>query len=127
MDKSKQSRVDISKNSRILNEKNNQNSKFANNTSNSLDVNKTVYRFKIIILGDVSVGKTCILNRFANNSYSSIYKCTINVENRIKKLQIDESSVTDLQIWDTCGDEKFKSITKQYYRDTNGIYLLFNN
>lgn len=127
MDESKHSKFETSKNSLVLDDKYNLSAKFGNNTSNSLDQNKTIYHFKIVLLGNIAVGKTCILGRFIGNNYSSVYKCTINVDFRVKTLQIDETSAADLKVWDTCGQEQFRSIAKQYYRDANGInYVVIN-
>ncbi len=83
-------------------------------------LDRTVYRFKIILLGDIAVGKTSILTRYVENVYTNEYKCNVGVEFRVKSLFIDEKTGADLQIWDTSGEEKYRVITRQYYRDKNG-------
>jgi GTPase SAR1 family protein len=88
------------------------------NNLNLMD--RTIYRFKLILLGDIAVGKTSILTRYVEDSYSSEYKCNVGVEFRVKSLFIDENTGADLQIWDTSGEEKYRVITRQYYRDKNG-------
>ena len=87
---------------------------------------KIIMCFKIILLGDVSVGKTAIMNRYMYGQYNNEYECTINPQSRIKEYQIDEDIIAKITIWDTCGEEKFKALTRQYYRDTNGILLIFD-
>jgi len=87
-------------------------------------MDRTVYRFKIILLGDIAVGKTSILTRYVEDIYTNEYKCNVGVEFRVKSLFIDEKTGADLQIWDTSGEEKYRVITRQYYRDKNGIFFL---
>jgi small GTP-binding protein len=70
---------------------------------------------KIIIVGDVSVGKTSLVQRFVTNSFNHDYKATIGVDFEIEKFQILKTNF-NLQIWDTAGQERFKCIAKAYYR-----------
>ena len=81
---------------------------------------------KIILLGDISVGKTSIIRRFIEDDFINTYNCTMGVEFRLKSLILDEKHRLDLKIWDTCGEEKFRAITRQYYRDVNGVLLVFD-
>ena len=84
-------------------------------------VDRIIYRFKVILLGDIAVGKTSILSRFVDNKFTNEYKCNVGVEYKVKSLFLDESTGADLQIWDTCGEERFRTLTRQYYRDAYGI------
>lgn len=97
-----------------------------NYLTEDLNINQKIYSFKLILLGDIAVGKTSILNRFVDNKFQSHYKCTINIDYRIKSLSINSETSTDLQIWDTCGEEKYYSITRQYFHNVNGIILVFD-
>ena len=99
-------------------------SKSSGEKSNYYD--KKILRFKTILIGDASVGKTSILQRFIHNKFKIEYNCTIGVDYWVKSLPIDNSYIADLQIWDTCGQERFKTITRQYYRDTHGCILVFD-
>ena len=90
------------------------------------NVQKTTYDFRIIILGNIAVGKTCIISRFVHNKYNKDYKCSIGVEFCAKTLNISQSSIANLKIWDTCGDEKYRAITRQYYKDAQGILLVYD-
>ena len=86
---------------------------------------KNNYNFNIILLGNVNVGKTAILKRFIDNKYNESYNCTLGVELKKKKLKIGNNNVS-LTLWDTCGEERFMSITKQYYKEKDGIIVVFD-
>ena len=94
--------------------------------SENNELKKDVFNFKIILLGDIAVGKTSILSRFCTNSFNSDYKCSIGVEFKVKSLHVDQSTIADLKIWDTCGDEKFRAVTRQYYKESKGVILVFD-
>ena len=91
-----------------------------------VSIERTIYKFKVILLGESSVGKTSILNRFVGNKFTETYKCTVGVEFKMKSILLDPYTSAELKIWDTCGEEKFQSVTRQYYNDTNGIVLLYD-
>ena len=112
-----------------FNEDINQNNNFLNNsnpmptssrsTKNKLSRDLNLIDIKIIILGEASVGKTSIIGRYIDNSFHDLYTCTIQAEKRSKVINEDENTSLRLNIWDTAGQEKFKSITRQYYRDAH--------
>lgn len=89
-------------------------------------MNKTSYEFKIILIGSISVGKTSILSRYITNAFDNNYNCTLKVDYKTKIININSMIKAKLNIWDTCGDEKYRSITRQYYRDANGILLIYD-
>lgn len=93
-----------------------------------LDKDYRGYMFKIIMLGNIAVGKTCILSFFTDNQFRSEYTCTIGCDFKTKTIIPKNSSniKVDMQIWDTSGEERHRSITKQYYRDAAGIVLVFD-
>jgi small GTP-binding protein len=88
--------------------------------SSTTIIDRVIYRFKVILLGDIAVGKTALLSRFVEDKYTDDYKCSVSVEFRVKSLYLDERKGADLQIWDTVGDEKYRTITRQYYRESKG-------
>lgn len=88
--------------------------------------NKTTYEFKIILLGSSSVGKTSILTRYINNEFNSNQGCTTNVDFKAKMININKTVQANLKIWDTCGDEKYHSIASLYYKDAQGILLVYD-
>ena len=92
-------------------------------TRNSIKNNVNI---KLILLGDVSVGKTSIIGRYIDNSFDEKYKCTIQVECKTKVIDLDENTAVKMNIWDTCGQEKFRILTKQYYRECHGAIIVFD-
>jgi Ras-related protein Rab-2A len=83
------------------------------------------YLLKLIIIGDSGVGKSNILSRFTDNRFMKNYDTTIGVEFGIKLMALDGLKYK-LHIWDTAGQETFKSITRSYYRGTVGCLLVYD-
>jgi len=81
--------------------------------------------FKLLIIGDSGVGKSSLLLRFADNTFSGNYITTIGVDFKIRNVVIDGERVK-LQIWDTAGQERFRTITSTYYRDTHGVIIVYD-
>ncbi|WRX13834.1 Small GTPase - like 10 [Theobroma cacao] len=86
--------------------------------------NEYDYLFKLLLIGDSSVGKSCLLLRFADDSYVDSYISTIGVDFKIRTVELDGKTIK-LQIWDTAGQERFRTITSSYYRGAHGIICLF--
>ena len=80
---------------------------------------------KILIIGESAVGKSCLLLRYTDNRFTEAFMTTIGVDFKTKFLHIDGDEVK-LQIWDTAGQEKFRAITKAYYRGAHGILVVFD-
>jgi len=83
------------------------------------------YLFKYIIVGDTAVGKSCLLLQFTDKRFQPVHDLTIGVEFGSRTVTIDNNQVK-LQIWDTAGQEKFRSITRSYYRGTTGALLVYD-
>ncbi|CAM0958697.1 unnamed protein product [Alopecurus aequalis] len=83
------------------------------------------YLFKLLLIGDSSVGKSCLLLRFADDAYVDTYISTIGVDFKIRTVELDGKSVK-LQIWDTAGQERFRTITSSYYRGAHGIIIVYD-
>ena len=96
------------------------------NYSNEENMLTFVNEFKIILLGKISVGKTSILTRYISNEFNADHKSTIKVDFQIKVVNVNNEVKAKLNIWDTCGDEKFRAITRQYYKDTQGVILVYD-
>eukprot|EP00268_Persea_americana_P017335 TRINITY_DN1834_c0_g1_i1.p1 TRINITY_DN1834_c0_g1~~TRINITY_DN1834_c0_g1_i1.p1 ORF type:complete len:202 (+),score=33.54 TRINITY_DN1834_c0_g1_i1:231-836(+) len=87
--------------------------------------NEFDYLFKLLLIGDSSVGKSCLLLRFADDSYMDSYISTIGVDFKIRTIEVDGKTVK-LQIWDTAGQERFRTITSSYYRGAHGIIIVYD-
>ncbi len=81
---------------------------------------------KIILIGDAGVGKTSISGRYIDSSFKDAYQATLQVEKRMKIINEDDKTSIRLNIWDTAGQEKFRSITRQFYRDCQGAFIVFD-
>ena len=89
----------------------------------SLSKNKDYdYIFKIVLVGDTCVGKSCILVRFSDDIFVDNYVTTIGVDFRFKTM-IVKNKVAKIQIWDTAGQERYRSITTAYYRGAAAILI----
>jgi len=80
---------------------------------------------KILVIGDSGVGKSCMLLRFADNSFTDSYISTIGVDFKIRTINIEGKKIK-LQIWDTAGQERFKTITTSYYRGAHGLIIVYD-
>ena len=84
------------------------------------------YVFKILLLGDGGVGKTSLLRRFIDNTFDPDYKTTIGVQFMTRSVEIDDSKSIKLVIWDVAGQSKFTSYRHLYYKDAEGIILVYD-
>ena len=82
--------------------------------------------YKILILGDSSVGKTCFLTRYADDRFEGTHIATTGMDYKLKNITLENGKTVKLQIWDTLGQDRFRSITKNYYKGAHGIILIYD-
>jgi len=83
------------------------------------------YLIKLLVIGDSGVGKSSLLLRFDEDKFTPNFISTIGIDFRVRMLQMDGKTIK-LQIWDTGGQERFKTITTAYYRGAMGIMLVYD-
>lgn len=83
------------------------------------------YLFKFIIIGDTGVGKSCLLLQFTDKRFQHVHDMTIGVEFGSRTIELDNKPIK-LQIWDTAGQEAFRSITRSYYRGACAALLVYD-
>ncbi|XP_067855268.1 EF-hand calcium-binding domain-containing protein 4B isoform X2 [Heptranchias perlo] len=81
--------------------------------------------FKIIFVGNSSVGKSCVLRRFCGDSFHPGISATVGIDYHVKTINVDNSLLA-LQLWDTAGQERFRSITMQFFRKADGVVLIYD-
>jgi Ras-related protein Rab-8A len=82
--------------------------------------------YKILLLGDGSVGKTCLLLQYTNKIFNENHLQTIGLDYRLKTIELKDQKKIKLQIWDTAGQERFRTITKNYYKSAHGVVLMYD-
>ena len=88
------------------------------------DLNENVY--KVLLLGDSSVGKTCFLMKYTDEAFQETHMATIGLDYRLKSMKLKNGKAVKIQIWDTAGQDRFRSITKNYYKGSHGIILIYD-
>jgi small GTP-binding protein len=91
----------------------------------SIDNSIITTRFKIVVLGDVAVGKSSLISRFVDNRFKGDYEPSIGVDFASKSIKYNDK-IIKLQIWDTAGQEKYKSLIPSYIRGSNIIFVMYD-
>ena len=88
-------------------------------------MSKEMITYKILILGDSTVGKTAFIVRFCEGRFEEDSLTTIGLDSKVKFISRQEKKI-QLQIWDTAGQERFRSLSKNYYKGADGILLMYD-
>ncbi|XP_008277119.1 ras-related protein Rab-19-like [Stegastes partitus] len=83
------------------------------------------FLFKIILIGDSNVGKTCVVQNFKSGIFSEKQQNTIGVDFTVRTVDIEGRKVK-MQVWDTAGQERFRTITQSYYRSAHGAMIAYD-
>merc|ERR1719270_1682182 len=83
------------------------------------------FLFKIVVIGDSGVGKSCIMLRFTEDVFNESFISTIGIDFKVKTIDVNGVTIK-LQIWDTAGQERFHTITAHYFRGAMGIMLVYD-
>ncbi|GAA6065300.1 ras-related protein Rab-38 [Tachysurus ichikawai] len=83
------------------------------------------HRYKVLVIGDLGVGKTSIIKRYVHQHFSANYRATIGVDFALKVINQDQDTIR-LQLWDIAGQERFGNMTRVYYRDALGAFVVFD-
>ncbi|OMJ93913.1 hypothetical protein SteCoe_2962 [Stentor coeruleus] len=88
--------------------------------------NNYEYFLKVVLAGDAVTGKSSLLMRYSNDTFSESYFATIGIEFRIKEINIENKAVK-LQLWDTSGQERFRAMISSYYKGAHCILILYDS
>ena len=100
--------------------------KILKNGEDTKEVQKKEFEIvKLILLGESRTGKTSVLKKYTDDTFSEEFISTIGIDFRINQIIFDNSPIK-LQIWDTAGQERFRTITSSHYGSAHAIILLYN-
>ncbi|XP_017147007.1 ras and EF-hand domain-containing protein homolog isoform X1 [Drosophila miranda] len=87
---------------------------------------KREHLYKILVIGELGTGKTSFIKRYVHQFFSQNYRATIGVDFALKVLQWDGNTIVRLQLWDIAGQERFGNMTRVYYKEAVGAFIVFD-
>uniref|UniRef100_A0A7N8XKF6 RAB6A, member RAS oncogene family n=1 Tax=Mastacembelus armatus TaxID=205130 RepID=A0A7N8XKF6_9TELE len=94
--------------------------------SSAGDFGNPLRKFKLVFLGEQSVGKTSLITRFMYDSFDNTYQATIGIDFLSKTMYLEDRTVSQLQLWDTAGQERFRSLIPSYIRDSAAAVVVYD-
>ncbi|XP_022243808.1 ras-related protein Rab-32-like isoform X1 [Limulus polyphemus] len=95
-------------------------------TEVSLRAERREHLYKILVIGELGTGKTSIIKRYVHQFFSQHYRATIGVDFALKVLNWDTNTLIRLQLWDIAGQERFGNMTRVYYKEAVGAFIVFD-
>ena len=92
----------------------------------NFNLNKEILSYKIVLLGDSSVGKSCIMERYLNNNFDEYSEILMGASFGTTKDILVKQNKIRFEIWDTAGQERYKSLTPMYYRNATGAIVVYD-
>ena len=96
-----------------------------NNLEEENDFNVYDDKYKIMLIGESSVGKSSILSRYTKNDFAGEYLTTLGIDFQDKMIEINNSKIR-LQLWDTAGQERYRNLARNYFNTSNGFIIVFD-
>ncbi|XP_071804895.1 ras-related protein Rab-32-like [Asterias amurensis] len=87
---------------------------------------KREHLYKVLVIGDLGVGKTSVIKRYVHQFFSQHYRATIGVDFALKVINWDADTLIRLQLWDIAGQERFGNMTRVYYKEAVGAFIVFD-
>jgi len=95
-------------------------------SSSSDSISQMEYVCKVIVVGDIGTGKTSLIQRYTNGIFDKGYKATIGVDFCLKEIQWSRNTTVSVQLWDIAGQERFANLTRMYYKEARGAFVVFD-
>ncbi|XP_058054712.1 ras-related protein Rab-32 isoform X4 [Anopheles bellator] len=96
------------------------------NMAGTAPAEKREHLYKILVIGELGTGKTSFIKRYVHQFFSQNYRATIGVDFALKVLNWDQSTIIRLQLWDIAGQERFGNMTRVYYKEAVGAFIVFD-